>query len=86
MQEEKIKKLYEKYDENKNGVMERNEFAKLLKVILEEIGENYPEKRHNQVVDEAMKNFDANKNGTFEFCEFAQVMDYMINEKGYELN
>lgn len=57
----------------------------MFRTILSEMGENYPEKRHDQVVQEAMENFDTNKNGTIEFSEFMEVMNFLITEKGYEL-
>ena len=60
--DEKIRKLFEKYDENKNGVLDRSEFKVVFKKILQEMGENYPEKRHDQVVEEALSNFDSNQN------------------------
>ena len=65
--DEKIRKLFEKYDENKNGVLDRSEFKVVFKKILQEMGENYPEKRHDQVVEEALSNFDSNQNGTNEY-------------------
>ena len=83
--DEKIRKLFEKYDENKNGVLDRGEFKVVFKQILHEMGENYPEKRHEQVVEEAMNNFDNNQNGTIEYDEFVEVINFLINEKGYEL-
>ena len=33
------------------------------------MGENIPEKKHEQVIDEAMANFDSNQNGIIEFNE-----------------
>ena len=83
--DEKIRKLFEKYDENKNGVLDRSEFKVVFKKILQEMGENYPEKGHDQVVEEALSNFDSNQNGTIEYDEFVEVINFLINEKGYEL-
>lgn len=83
--EEKIRKLFDRFDENKNGVIDKCELKTMFKTILSEMGETYPEKRNEQVVEEAMENFDVNKNGTIEFSEFLEVMNFLINEKGYEL-
>lgn len=66
-EEAKIQKLFEKYDENKNGVLDKAEFRKVFKKILLEMGENFPEKKHDQVVEEGLKNFDLNQNGTIEY-------------------
>jgi Ca2+-binding EF-hand superfamily protein len=49
------------------------------------MGENIPEKKHDQVVDEAMENFDKNKNGIIEYNEFVDLINFLINEKGYVL-
>ncbi len=84
-EEEKIRKLFEKYDENKNGVLDKGEFRKVFKKILMEMGENFPEKKHDQVVEEGLQNFDLNQNGTIEYEEFVEVINFLINEKGYEL-
>lgn len=84
-EEAKIQKLFEKYDENKNGVLDKAEFRKVFKKILIEMGENFPEKKHDQVVEEGLKNFDLNQNGTIEYEEFVEVINFLINEKGYEL-
>ena len=83
--DEKIKVIFEKYDKDKNGVLDRGEFKVVFKTLLHEMGENIPEKKHEQVIDEAMANFDSNQNGIIEFNEFVDLMYFLINEKGYEL-
>ena len=83
--EEKMKVLFEKYDTDKNGVLDRREFKIIFHHLLHEMGENIPEKKHEQVIDEAMANFDSNQNGIIEFNEFVDLMYFLINEKGYEL-
>ena len=83
--DEKIKLIFEKYDTDKNGVLDRKEFKEVFKQLLHEMGENIPEKKHEQVIDEAMANFDSNQNGIIEFNEFVDLMYFLINEKGYEL-
>ncbi len=83
--EEKMKALFEKYDTDKNGVLDRGEFKIIFHHLLHEMGENIPEKKHEQVIDEAMANFDSNQNGIIEFNEFVDLMYFLINEKGYEL-
>ena len=40
---DKVKKLFEKYDLNKNGVMEKDEFIKVMVDILTELGEDISE-------------------------------------------
>jgi Ca2+-binding EF-hand superfamily protein len=83
--DEKIKVIFEKYDKDKNGVLDRGEFKVVFKTLLHEMGENIPEKKHDQVVDEAMETFDTNKNGIIEYNEFVDLINFLINEKGYIL-
>ena len=83
--DDKIKALFEKYDTNKNGVLDRNEFFIVFKQILSEMGENFPDKKNDEVAEEGMNNFDLNKNGTIEYDEFSELSNFLISEKGYKL-
>ena len=84
-EEAKIKALFERYDENKNGVLDREEFFVVFKQILSEMGENFPDKKNDEVAEEGMNNFDTNKNGTIEYSEFVELIHFLIEEKGYTL-
>ena len=84
-EDSKIKALFEKYDTNKNGVLDRSEFFIVFKKLLSEMGENFPDKKNDEVAEEGMNNFDLNKNGTIEYDEFAELIHFLINEKGYIL-
>ena len=81
----KIKALFERYDTNKNGVLDREEFFVVFKQILSEMGENFPEKKNDEVAEEGMNNFDLNRNGTIEYDEFSELINFLINDKGYKL-
>ena len=81
----KIKALFEIYDTNKNGVLDREEFFIVFKQLLSEMGENFPDKKNDEVAEEGMNNFDLNKNGTIEYDEFAELINFLISEKGYAL-
>ncbi len=83
--ESKIKAMFEKYDTNKNGVLDREEFFRVFKQLLSEMGENFPDKKNDEVAEEGMNNFDLNKNGTIEYDEFVELMNFLISEKGYTL-
>jgi Ca2+-binding EF-hand superfamily protein len=84
-EEAKIKALFERYDENKNGVLDREEFFKVFKILLQEMGEYFPDKKNDEVAEEGMNNFDTNKNGTIEYSEFVELIHFLIEEKGYTL-
>ena len=82
---EKIQKLFEQYDFNKNGLLDRGEFLSIFKQMLHDIGQYIPDKRHDEVAEEGFETFDLNKNGTIEFDEFYDVIMFLVNEKGYVL-
>ena len=77
--------LFEKYDLDKNGVLDKKEFVRIMSDILRELGENLPEKKHIEVAEEGFKRFDMNKNKIIEFNEFYEFMRFIISEKGYDL-
>ena len=81
----KVRNLFEKYDLDKNGVLDKKEFIKIMTKILRELGENLPEKKHLEVAEEGFKRFDLNKNKMLEFNEFYEFMKFVISEKGYDL-
>ena len=83
---EKVKILFEKYDLNKNGVLDKEEFIKIMVDILRKLGEDLPEKKHIEVAEEGISKFDLNKNGKIEFNEFFDFMGFLISEKGYTFN
>ena len=81
----KVRILFEKYDLDKNGVLDKNEFVRIMTDILRELGENLPEKKHIEVAEEGFNQFDFNENKIMEFNEFYEFMRFVISEKGYYL-
>ena len=47
--QDKVKDLFEKYDFNRNGVIDPDEFLRIMVDILKELGEDLPEKKHIEV-------------------------------------
>ena len=82
---DKVRKLFEKYDLDKNGILDKKEFIKIMVDILKELGENLPERKHLVVAEEGFKRFDYNNNAKIEFNEFYEFMKFIISEKGYDL-
>ncbi len=82
---DKVKKLFEKYDFNKNGVLDPDEFVSIMVDILKSLGEDLPEKKHVEVAEEGLAQFDLNQNGTIEFNEFYEFIRFLVSEKGYSL-
>ena len=81
----KVRNLFEKYDLDKNGVLDKNEFVRIMVDILKKLGEDLPEKKHREVAEEGFSKFDLNQNRVIEFNEFYEFMRFIISEKGYEL-
>ena len=82
---DKVRKLFEKYDLNKNGVIDPDEFLHVMMDILKELGENLPEKKHKEVVEEGLQRFDLDNNGKIEYDEFFEFINFVVSEKGYNL-
>ena len=82
---EKVRKLFEEYDFNKNGILDKDEFLTIFKKMLYDIGQYVPDKRHDEIAEEGMETFDLNRNGVIEFDEFYEVINFLVTEKGYAL-
>ena len=76
-----IQKLFNKYDKNKNGVIEKSELTDCFKEIIGAIEEMSPEELE-KIVNEGMKNFDENSNGVIELNEFSNIIKFFVEEKG----
>ena len=82
---DKVKKLFEKYDFNKNGVIDPDEFMAVMIDILKQLGEDLPEKKHREVAEEGLQRFDLDKNGKIDYNEFFDFINFVVSEKGYTL-
>ena len=82
---EKVRKLFEEYDFNKNGILDKDEFLTIFKKMLHDIGQYVPDKRHDEIAEEGMETFDLNRNGVVEVDEFYEVINFLVTEKGYAL-
>ena len=82
---EKVKKLFEKYDLNKNGVIDPDEFMAIMMDILKQLGEELPEKKHREVAEEGLQRFDLDNNGKIDYNEFFDFINFVVSEKGYTL-
>ena len=81
----KVRNLFEKYDLDKNGVLDKDEFFRIMVEILKKLEEDLPERKHLEVAEEAFIKFDINHDKVIEFEEFYEFMRFIISEKGYEL-
>ncbi len=81
----KVKWLYEKYDLNKNGIIDKNEFIRVMTDILKEFEPEADKNRLKEVVEEGLQTFDLNENGKLEYDEFFEFIHFLVTEKGFEL-
>ena len=81
-----IKEIFDKYDENHNGILDKNEFFKGFSDLLKSLAEGQDEKEIEKISEEAIEKFDLNQNGQIEFEEFIKLMIFLINEKGLSLD
>ena len=82
---EKVRKLFEKYDLDKNVILDPKEFQKVMTEILNGLGENLPADKICEIAREGFIRFDLNNNHKMEFNEFYEFMRFIISEKGYDL-
>ena len=81
----KVRKLFEKYDLDKNVILDQREFKKVMTDILKSLGENLPDDTITDIAREGFNRFDLNNNHKLEFNEFYEFMRFIISEKGYDL-
>ena len=81
-----IKRIFDKFDENQNGILEKEEFYKGFNQLVKSLAEGQSEEEIKQITDEAIEKFDLNHNGQIEIDEFNQLMLFLINEKGLSID
>ena len=84
-QTKKIKELFDKYDENKNGVLEKGEFITGLNELIQSLGDSMPSETVDKISEEAITNFDLDGNGIIECNEFTELIKFLVEEKGLKL-
>lgn len=81
-----IKQYFDKYDDNKNGVLEKNEFVNSIRELIQLLGEKITSNMVEIISEEAIEKFDLNGNGVLEFNEFTELMNFFVEEKGLKLS
>ena len=80
------KELFDKFDKNKNGILEKEEFYKGFIELIKSLGEGHSVEEMEKIADEAIEKFDLNHNGTIEIEEFNQLLSFLIYEKGLSID
>jgi Ca2+-binding EF-hand superfamily protein len=86
MDENSFKEIFDKFDENHNGVLDKEEFFKGFSDLIKTLGEGHSEEEIKKIAEEAIEKFDLNHNGQIEIDEFNELMVFLINEKGLSIN
>ncbi len=81
-----IRRMFKSYDDNENGVLDREEFFKVFKNMVKQLSDNQTEEELDSIAQEAIVKFDLNKNGIIEFNEFQELVRFLIDEKGLSIN
>ena len=81
-----IKEIFDKYDVNHNGVLDKEEFYKGFAELIKTLREGHNDEEIQKIAEEAIEKFDINHNGQIELDEFIQLMYFLIIEKGLSLD
>ena len=81
-----VKEIFDKFDSNHNGVLDKEEFFKGIYNLIKSLSEGQTDEEIKKISEEAIERYDLNKNGTIELDEFYQLMDFLINEKGLSID
>ena len=81
-----IKDIFDRFDDNHNGILEKEEFYKGFNELIKSLAEGQTDEEIKQITDEAIDKFDLNHNGQIEIDEFNQLMWFLINEKGLSID
>ena len=81
-----IRRMFKSYDDNGNGVLDREEFCKVFKSMIKKLATDETEEEIDQITQEAIELFDLNRNGKIEYNEFYQIVKFLIDEKGLSIH
>ena len=75
-QVEKLKKSFEMFDKDGDGIITKQELAEVLNTSLVSVYHRSPEKKPSKAeLEDMMGEIDRDKNGTIEFEEFKEMME-----------
>ena len=81
-----IRRMFNSYDLDDNGYLDKMEFYKVVKRLVESLAEGQTDEEINQITNDAVEKFDLNKNGKIEYNEFRDLVIFLIEEKGLSKN
>lgn len=82
---QKVKNLFDKYDTNKNGSLDKKEFATYFREIAKTLGNSLPEDEVEIIISEGIQIFDSNQDGALQLEEFTKMIKFLVEEKGLKI-
>lgn len=80
-----IKDMFNEYDTNHNGLLDREEFFRGFKKLIKRLSEEQDDETLNRITEEAILRFDLDKNGQIDPYEFTELILFLVDEKGLSL-
>ena len=81
-----IRRMFNSYDLDDNGYLDKMEFYKVVKRLVESLTGGQTDEEINQITNDAVEEFDLNHNEKIEFNEFRELVIFLIEEKGLSIN
>ena len=80
--ESKAREIFNRYDTNNSGSIEKKELVLYLHDIFKFFGLDLPQDQLEAATAEGIKKYDLNGDGVLQFNEFADLLRYLVEEKG----
>ena len=81
-----IRRMFNSYDDDDNGYLDKQEFVKVVKSMIKDLAEGQTDEEIEEIAIESIDRFDLNQNGKIEYDEFRQLVKFLIDEKGLAIN
>ena len=81
-----IRRMFNSYDDDDNGYLDKQEFVKVVKSMIKDLAEGQTDEEIEEIAIESIDRFDLNQNGKIEYDEFRQLVKFLIDEKGLVIN
>ena len=81
-----IRRMFNSYDDDDNGYLDKQEFVKVVKSMIKDLAEGQTDEEIEEIAIESIDRFDLNQNGKIEYDEFRELVKFLIDEKGLAIN
>ena len=81
-----IRRMFNSYDDDDNGYLDKKEFIKVVKSLIKDLSEGQTDEEIEEIAKESIDRFDLNQNGKIEYDEFRELVKFLIDEKGLSIN